>query len=67
MMVNTQGIYKVRKVRHDTMMKEKVVNFFSAVLEKNRDRFDEAMGEKSIIDSLIENENLFYLDYPALR
>ena len=67
MMVNTQGIYKVRKIRHDTMIKEKVVNFFSSVLEKNRDRFDEAVGEKNIIDSLIDNDNLFYLDYPALR
>ena len=41
MMTNTQGIYKVKKVKHDTVIKEKVVNFFSAVLEKNRNRFKE--------------------------
>ena len=67
MMVNTQGIYKVKKVRHGTEFKEKVVLFFSGVLEKNRSRFEEAQGEKNIIDCLIDSENLFYLDYPMMR
>ena len=67
MMVNTQGIYKVKKVRHGTEFKEKVVLFFSGVLEKNRSKFEEAQGEKNIIDCLIDSENLFYLDYPVIR
>ena len=67
MLVNTQGIYKARKIRHDTIIKEKAVNFFEAILEKNRDKFNEGKGERSILDELIDNENLFYLDYPVLR
>ena len=67
MMTNTQGIYKVKKVKHDTVIKEKVVNFFSAVLEKNRSKFKEGEEMKSIIDALIDNDNLFYADYSAMR
>ena len=48
-------------------MKEKVVKFFSAILEKNKEKFHEGKKGKNIIDALIESDNLFCLDYPVMR
>ena len=31
-MVNAQGIYKVKKIKHDSVMKNKAINFFEKVL-----------------------------------
>lgn len=67
MMTNTQGIYKVKKVRASTKIREKVIDFFEDILEKNRNKFCEAEVGKSIIDSLISAQNLYYMDYEAMR
>ena len=67
MMVNTEGIYKLKKIKNDSEMKEKVAKFFSAILEKHKAKFHESEKEKNIIDALIESDNLFCLDYPVMR
>jgi hypothetical protein len=66
-MVNVHNIFMVKKVAKDSATHRKVADFFEGILEKNRSSFIEAEEGKSIIDSLIEQNNLYYVDYPALR
>ena len=74
MMVTTQGIYKAKRVK-DPEMIEKVKEQFKAMLEENRKEFMSKGGKKRnvddktkcIVDALVEDDNLWYIDYPELR
>ena len=74
MMTSTQGIYKAKRVKHPDII-EKVKEQFKDMLEENRKEFM-AKGRtkrnvddisKCIVDALIEDDNLWYIDYPDLR
>lgn len=73
-MTSTQGIYKAKRVKHPDII-EKVKEQFKDMLEENRKEFM-AKGRtkrnvddisKCIVDALIEDDNLWYIDYPDLR
>ena len=66
MMTNTQGIYKAKKVHPGTPQYEKVKKQFGKMLDENRKHFKIPEG-KDIVDTLIGENNLFYMDYPGLR
>lgn len=67
MMTNTQGIYKIKKVLKGSETQKKVELFFGDLLESNKDRFIESEMNQKVIDSLINKNNLYFLDYPEIR
>lgn len=69
LMVNTQGIYQAKKVKDEETVKF-VKNRFSKVLEANRKVIDKSgryVSNPDIIDALIQDNNLFFVHYPALE
>ena len=70
-MVNTQGAYQAKKVRPgDEETIYFIKNHFKEVLEKNRniiDKSEKYKDHENVIDALIEDNNLYFIDFPSLH
>lgn len=64
MIVNTQGVYKAKRVLKGSAIHEKVKKLFEESLSPHRKYFGSDCQGESLIDSLIEANNLYWVDYP---
>lgn len=67
MIVNTQGVYKAKRVIENSAMHKKIAGLFESALSPHRNNFGDSLKDGSLIDSLVKSNNLYYVEYPELK
>ena len=62
MIVNTQGVYKAKRVNKGSDIHAKVKKLFEQTLNQHRQHFN-VNGDQSVVESLIDASNLYWVDY----